>query len=145
MEPKYWWTIIGIAGLIIEIFSPGFFAGSLAVGAFCAAAVSLFTDALEYQLAAMAGGSLLAFFLIRPIWKKYLYKTEDVKSNADALIGKKGTVTESIDEINNMGRVAIDGDVWQAVSEDGAIIKEGDHIEVTDRDSIILTVKSTKK
>ena len=51
MEPKYWWTIIGIAGFIIEIFSPGFFAGSLGIGAFCAAGVSLFTDAIEYQLA----------------------------------------------------------------------------------------------
>lgn len=144
MEPKYWWTIIGIAGFIIEIFSPGFFAGSLAIGAFCAAIVSLFTDAVEYQLLAMAVGSLLAFFLIRPLWKKYLFNSEDIKSNADALIGKKGVVSQTIDEINNTGRVAIDGDDWRAVSENYVVIEKGEHVEVTDRDSIILTVKITK-
>ncbi len=142
MEPKYWWTIIGIAGFIIEIFTPGFFAASLGIGAFFGALTAVFfPDALEYQMYAMAGGSLLSFVLIRPIWKKYLLNTKDIKTNADALIGKIGMVTEDIDNKENSGRVAIDGDDWRAVSENEEIIEAGSQVEVVNRESIILTVK----
>jgi len=142
MEPKYWWTIIGIAGFIIEIFTPGFFAASLGIGAFFGALTAMFfPDALEYQMYAMAGGSLLSFVLIRPIWKKYLLNTKDVKTNADALIGKIGMVTEDINNHENVGRVAIDGDDWRAVSETNEMIEAGSQVEVIKRESIILTVK----
>jgi membrane protein implicated in regulation of membrane protease activity len=142
MEPKYWWTIIGIVGFIVEIFTPGFFAASIGIGAFFAAVASMFTDVIEYQMIAMAAGSLLAFFAIRPIWLKYLSRTKDVKTNAEALIGRVGVVSEDINADNNSGRVAIDGDDWKATSEDGSAIEAGSHVEVIKRDSIILTVKS---
>ena len=142
MEPKYWWTIIGIAGFIIEIFTPGFFAASLGIGAFFGAITAMFfPDAIEYQMLAMAGGSLLSFALIRPLWKRYLAKTKDVKTNADALIGKIGVVSEDIDIKETSGRVAIDGDDWRAVSEDSSIIEAGSQVEVVKRESIVLTVK----
>ncbi len=91
---------------------------------------------------AMAAGSLLAFFTIRPLWMRYLTKTKDVKTNAEALIGRVGVVSEDINAQGNMGRVAIDGDDWKAVSEDGSVIESGSHVEVLKRDSIVLTVKS---
>lgn len=141
MEPKYWWTIIGIAGFIVEIFSAGFFAASLGIGAFCAAITSLMTDSTEYQLIAMSAGSLVSFFAIKPLYKKYLLPQKEVKTNADAIIGRAGIVSESIDREKNTGRVAIDGDDWKAVSVDHEIIKKGSNIIVTDRESIILTVR----
>lgn len=142
MEPKYWWTIIGIVGFIVEIFTPGFFAASIGIGAFFAAVTAMFTDVVEYQMIAMAAGSLLAFLTIRPIWTRYLARTKDVKTNADALIGKVGVVSEDINSDSNTGRVAIDGDDWKATSEDGLAIVSGSHVEVVKRNSIILTVKS---
>ena len=142
MEPKYWWTIIGIVGFIVEIFTPGFFAASIGIGAFFAAVAAMFTDVVEYQMIAMAAGSLLAFLTIRPIWTRYLARTKDVKTNADALIGKVGVVSEDINAQSNTGRVAIDGDDWKATSDDGLDIEAGSHVEVVKRDSIILTVKS---
>ena len=142
MEPKYWWTIIGIVGFIVEIFTPGFLAASIGVGAFFAAVAAMFTDVVEYQMISRAAGSLLAFFAIRPIWLKYLSKTKDVKTNAEALIGRVGVVSEEINSENNSGRVAIDGDDWRAVSDDKSNIDAGLHVEVVKRDSIVLTVKS---
>ncbi len=142
MEPKYWWTIIGIVGFIVEIFTPGFFAASIGIGAFFAAVTAMFTDVVEYQMIAMAAGSLLAFLTIRPIWTRYLARTKDVKTNADALIGKVGVVSEDINSDSNTGRVAIDGDDWKATSEDGLAIVSGSHVEIVKRNSIILTVKS---
>lgn len=142
MEPKYWWTIIGIVGFIVEIFTPGFFAASIGIGAFFAAVASMFTDVVEYQMIAMAVGSLLAFLTIRPVWTRYLARTKDVKTNADALIGRVGVVSEDINSSSNTGRVAIDGDDWKAVSDDNSLIEAGSHVEVLKRDSIVLTVKS---
>ena len=142
MEPKYWWTIIGIVGFIVEIFTPGFFAASIGIGAFFGAVTAMFTDVVEYQMIAMAAGTLMSFLAIRPIWTRYLSRTKDVKTNAEALIGRVGVVSEDIDSENNSGRVAIDGDDWQAVSEDNSNIEAGSHVEVVKRDSIILTVKS---
>lgn len=140
MEPKYWWTILGIAGFIIEIFTPGFFAASIGIGAFCAAVTALFTPELEYQLWAAALGTILSFIAIRPLWKKYLFGKKDVKTNADAMLGQHGVVSETIDAAKNTGRVAIDGDDWKAVSVNDEIIAEGERVQVAKRESIILTV-----
>ena len=68
-------------------------------------------------------------------------KSKDVKTNADALVGKRAVVSESIDAAQHTGRVAVDGDDWKAVSEDGSVIEKGTEVEIVKLDSIILTVK----
>lgn len=59
----------------------------------------------------------------------------------DALIGRKTTVIETIKGDGQPGRIKIDGDVWQAVTEDGQSLENGRLVEVTGYDSIILKVK----
>jgi membrane protein implicated in regulation of membrane protease activity len=68
-------------------------------------------------------------------------KSKNVKTNAEALIGRKGIVSERIDATQHTGRVAIDGDDWKAVSDDGSVIEKGTEVEILKLDSIILTVK----
>ena len=68
-------------------------------------------------------------------------KSKDVKTNADALVGRKGVVSERIDAAQHTGRVAIDGDDWKAVSENGEVIEKGTEVEIVKLDSIIITVK----
>ena len=68
-------------------------------------------------------------------------KSKDVKTNAEALIGRKGIVSERIDAAQHTGRVAVDGDDWKAVSADGSVIEKGVEVEILKLDSIILTVK----
>jgi membrane protein implicated in regulation of membrane protease activity len=50
-------------------------------------------------------------------------------------------VSERIDGEQHTGRVAIDGDDWKAVSEDGAVIEKGTNVEIVKLDSIIVTVR----
>ena len=68
-------------------------------------------------------------------------KSKDVKTNADALIGRKAVVSERIDASQHTGRVAVDGDDWKAVSADGTVFEKGETVEIVKLDSIIVTVK----
>ena len=72
---------------------------------------------------------------------RYLHRNDpDRVSNADALIGREGRVSETIPE-GGSGRVAIDGDDWKAVSADGMAIEKGEKVKVVGRESIIITVE----
>lgn len=141
LEAQYWWLIIGVALIILEVFTPSFFAASLAIGAFAAAVVSFFDASLAMQLGTFSALGLASVFFVRPLATKYFYAVGDVKTNADALIGRKGTIIQAIEDDINYGRVAIDGDEWQCKSANGQSIEPGSKVIVTQRESIILTVE----
>ena len=85
---------------------------------------------------------MLTFIFLRPVVMRFLEKqSKDVKTNAEAIVGRRGVVSERIDAAQHTGRVAIDGDDWKAVSEDGSVIEKGQSVEIVKLDSIIVTVK----
>ena len=136
------WLIVAIVLIIFEICSATFGAICFAIGAgFSALAAGLGAN-LTWQIVIFAVVSLLTFIFLRPFMMKFLdRKSKDVKTNADALIGKTAVVSETVNPSANQGRVAIDGDDWKAVSTDGSIIEKGEKVTIVSRDSIILTVK----
>lgn len=135
------WLIAAIILVIIELLTAGFGVICFAIGALFSALVAYFTPNILWQLLVFAAVSLLTFIFLRPVLIKLLErKTKEVKTNADALIGKIGVVSETIDADKNTGRVAIDGDDWKAVTADGSVINKGEKVKVVSRDSIILTV-----
>ena len=72
---------------------------------------------------------------------RYLHNGEDKRvSNADALLGRKGRVVETV-KADSFGRVQIDGDVWKAVTNDPQDIPEGSTVRVISRESTIITVE----
>jgi membrane protein implicated in regulation of membrane protease activity len=143
MEYYQIWLIAAIVLVIIELLTAGFGVICFAVGAlFSALAAFLGVDSLVWQLLIFAVASVLCFIFLRPVVLRFLdKKSKDVKTNADALIGKTAIVSETIDSSVNQGRVAVDGDDWKAVSADGSVINKGEKVEIISRDSIILTVK----
>ncbi|MCX6250532.1 MAG: NfeD family protein [Bacteroidetes bacterium] len=68
-------------------------------------------------------------------------RSKHIKTNAEVLIGKRGTVSVRIDNSVNQGRVAIDGDDWKAVSLTNEVIDTGIKVEFIKLESIILIVK----
>lgn len=143
MEYYQIWLIAAIVLVIIELLTAGFGVICFAVGAlFSALAAFLGMDSLVWQLLIFAVASVLCFIFLRPVVLRFLdKKSKDVKTNADALVGKTAIVSETIDSSANQGRVAVDGDDWKAVSADGSVINKGEKVEIISRDSIILTVK----
>ena len=137
------WLIAALVLVIFEICSATFGAICFAIGAaFSALAAGLGAN-LTWQIVIFAVVSLLTFIFLRPFMLKFLdRKSKDVKTNADALVGRKAIVSERIDAAQHTGRVAVDGDDWKAVSEDGSVIEKGTPVEIVKLDSIILTVKA---
>ena len=136
------WLIVAFLLIIFEICSATVGAVCFAIGAgFSALAAALGVN-LTWQIIIFAVVSLLTFIFLRPFMMKFLdRKSKDVKTNAEAIIGRKGIVSERIDAAQHTGRVAVDGDDWKAVSEDGSVIEKGVTVEIVKMDSIIVTVK----
>ena len=85
--------------------------------------------------------SLKFIFFVRPFAIKFLHaKNRERLSNADAIIGRIGRVSQAV-EAGGYGRVAIDGDDWKAESIDGMPIEKGCNVKVISRESIIITVE----
>ena len=136
------WIYLGIILFIIEIFTSGFMAACIAIGAFFAAILAFFDVSISIQLFTFSIGTLVSFFSIRPYVLKHIYNSDDItKTNADSLIGRIGKVDETISNDTKHGRVIIDGDNWRAISKDGSLIQKGSNVEVLDIESTILIVK----
>lgn len=142
MEVYQIWLIVAIALVIFEICSATFGAICFAIGAGFSALAAGLGLGLTWQVVIFAVVSLLTFVFLRPFMLKFMdRKSKDVKTNAEAIIGRKGIVSERIDAAQHTGRVAVDGDDWKAVSEDGSVIEKGVTVEIVKMDSIIVTVK----
>ncbi len=135
------WVIIAVICLILELMNGDFFIMCFAIGGVCSSIAAAVGGNIYVQLAVFAITSVLSLFFVRPAALRYLHKNEDTRvSNADALIGQTGRVSEPI-VADGFGRVAIDGDDWKALSVDGQPIEKDARVRVVSRESIIITVE----
>lgn len=135
------WLAVSLICLILELTNGDFFIFCFAIGGLGGFVASLITGSFTAQVIVFAIVSLLSIFFVRPVILKYFHKPGR-KSNAEALIGRVGTVIDSIPE-NGYGYVKIDGDNWKAHTADGSAIEKDARVKVEKMDSIILTVKRT--
>ncbi len=134
------WAVVAILGLVLELSSGDFFIICFAIGAVGAAIVSPFAG-FYVQLAVFAIITALSIFQVRPFALRYLHRKESNRpSNADAVVGQHGHVSETI-PAGGYGRVALPGDDWRAVSADGSELPVGTPVQVVRRESIVVTVE----
>lgn len=134
------WAAIAVICLILELSSGDFFIICFSIGAVFSALAALMGLSIYAQLFAFALFSVLSIFLVRPVALRYLHRGEENRaSNADALLGRRGRVVETV-KADGFGRVQIDGDVWKAVTNEPADIAEGTQVSVVGRESTIITV-----
>lgn len=136
------WAVIAVVCLILELSSGDFFIMCFSIGAVVAAVSAVAGVNIYWQIGIFAVATLLSIFLVRPVALRYLHRGEENRvSNADALMGRHGKVSETI-EAGGFGRVAIDGDVWKAVSQGDEAIPVGTTVCVVGRESTIITVRA---
>ena len=142
MDVWHIWVIVALLFVIVEIFTTGFAVMCISFGCLFGAAASALEWDVKWQLLAFAVGTVLAFMTVRPLVYKFFYKKgQEVKTNAEALVGRLAIVTERIEGELRPGRVKIDGDDWKAVCESAEPIEVGAAVEITAINSVILTVK----
>ena len=134
------WAIIAVICLILELSSGDFFIICFSIGAVFAIISAVLGLSIYWQIFIFAIFSLLSVMFVRPVALRWLHKNEPNKpSNADALLGRTGKVTENI-PTGGSGYVQIDGDMWKAVSNTN--IPVGTTVRVIGRESTIITVET---
>lgn len=136
------WTIVTFACLILELSSGDFYVTCFAIGGVVAIVSALLGFPLWLQVVVWAVCSVLSIWLIRPHLVKALHKGADSrKSNADALMGQVGEVSQTI-VAGGFGRVKLDGDDWKSEAPHATEnLPVGTKVRVIGRESIILSVE----
>ena len=133
------WAVVAIVCLILELSSGDFFIICFSIGAVFALISAVLGLSIYWQVFIFALFTLLSVLFVRPVALRYLHKNDPNKlSNADALMGRTGHVTEEI-KAGASGYVQIDGDLWKAVSNSDIAV--GTTVRVIGRESTILTVE----
>lgn len=136
------WTIITIVCLIMELSSGDFYVTCFAIGALVSIVTAVLGLPFWLQVFVWAVCSVLSIWLIRPHLVQAIHRgADDRKSNADALIGQIGEVSQTI-IAGDYGRVKLDGDDWKAEAPTSTEnIEAGSKVKVVGRESIILKVE----
>ncbi len=118
METYGIWIIVGVIALIIDLLSGTLFMLWVGGGCFVAALVSWLSPGPSWApWAAFAVSTAILLYLGRPLARRFR-EQKVVPSNVDAMIGKEGIVLETIDSVQNTGRVRIGSEEWRARADE---------------------------
>ncbi|MDD4184086.1 MAG: NfeD family protein [Candidatus Izemoplasmatales bacterium] len=132
-----WFAVIVLAG-IIEASTMDLTSIWFSAGAFVALIISIFWKELYVlQIVVFLVVSVLLLLGLRPVFKKYIKKNE-IKTNADKLIGKIAICVKAI-PAGERGEVKIDGKIWTAIANETIDINT--RVEVLAIDGVKLVVK----
>ena len=129
--------VIGIAFVILEIFTPSMFFLNFALAAFITAGISLITLNKFALVLAFFLLSFLSFVFLRPILLRR--NSKDTETGMEGkYIGKTARVTEEVTA--ECGVITIYGERWEARCENGEIISIGAEVKILRNDSLIMYV-----
>lgn len=140
------WIVLSALLLIAEMFAPGFWLASVAVGCLAAGIAGLLPIGLIGQILVFTGGSLLSLFGLRPVLvRRFLHsRGTEVRTNVEALVGKSGVVVKRFDAVTRIGRVVVDGEDWRGTlleAGSGPPLEPGTRIIVVQVDGSTLVVE----
>lgn len=106
------WLIIGVALIAAEVLSGAFVLVMLGTAGLVAALSAVLGVGLPISAGVFAAAALGGIVLVRPALMRRMHSVEHVKTNVEALVGKKAIVVSTVNA--HSGRVKIDGDLWSA-------------------------------
>ena len=143
MENLIWilWCVLGLALIVAEVFTSGFVLLWFGIGALAAAFAGLVgIDSLAVQFVIFAVVSMGLTIASRTIFVNYFSRErtgDSLRSGADALPGKIGTVVSSSRGALNEGAVKVFGSTWTAYPAEGeAPLEAGERVESIEGASI---------
>jgi len=132
MPANLWWIwiILGVLFVVGEIFTAAFFLLWFGIGAGVAAILAFLGLGFAWQLAAF----VVVPAILIPVSRRFaerVSKPQPPGIGADRFAGNDGIVIETINNLENTGRVRVDRDEWRAESADGDEIANGETVRVT--------------
>lgn len=137
------WLVLILAFLAMEAATVKLISVWFAAGSLAAMLVALLGGQTWLQMLVFFTVSILLLILLLPVVKKHL-KPKLVPTNADALVGRNCTVTETIDPVEG-GRVKVGDVTWSARSQTGEEIPTGTLVQVKKIQGAKVFVEAVKK
>lgn len=134
------WLLAAILLLAAELLTYQLVSIWFAVGAAFALFSALMHLPFSMQLAVFVLVSCAALILSRPLARRIMSERK-TRTNADAVVGSSGVVTEAIDNLQGKGRVSAMGLSWSARSEDGQVIAPQQPVQVLAIQGVKLIVR----
>ena len=136
MAPWAMWVVLGLLAAVIEVLSPLFGFIFVSVAVIPPAVLAASHAPLAWQLAAFAVTLFLLLVFVRP---RLIAPAKGLPSTAQALVGQRARVTETIDPVTGTGRISVAGHDWAARSQ--APIAVDRDVVVIRQDGIVLVVE----
>ena len=134
--------VVGIAFIILEIFTPSMFFLNFALAAFLTALSSVFITHKFTLVLIFFVLSFLSFVFLRPMLLKR--NTKETETGIEGkYIGKSAKAIEDISE--NSGVITIYGERWEARSIDCSFIPAGSEVCIEKNDGLIMFVGVNKE
>ncbi len=127
------WVILACAFGVGEMLTTSFFLAPFALGAALAAVVSVAGGGSVAAVISFVVASVLVLALVRPIARRHMKMPPQIRTGAAALIGKDAIVLERIENLEGVGCIRIDGEVWTARAlYDDEVIEKGTRVQIVD-------------
>ena len=134
--------VVGLAFVILEIFTPSMFFLNFALASFITALVSLITPDKFTLVLVFFALSFLSFVFLRPILLRK--NTKETETGVEGkYIGKTAKAIEDITETS--GVIHIYGERWEARSVDCSVIPAGSEVCIVKNDGLIMFVRKEEK
>ena len=134
------WLMAFIILVVMEFLTMGLTTIWFAIGALTAFFASLFGASFWIQIILFLVVSLVVLVVYRPLAVKYV-NSRRTKTNVDDLVGKEAKVTEKIDNLNQTGRVVLNGMDWSARTTIGGTIEVDTIVKVVEVKGVKLIVE----
>lgn len=135
----FWWFILFVVFLFIELVTVTLVTIWFAIGAVAAAITTIFTDSIIIQSIVFIVVSIISLLITKPLVKKFK-KFDITPTNSDRVIGKVGEVTKTIGT-NKYGEVKVFDSIWTAKSKNDKTIKEGEKVKILSIEGVKLIVE----
>jgi membrane protein implicated in regulation of membrane protease activity len=127
------WLIAAVVAAVGEIVTLGFFLAPFAVGALGGMVADLVGLGVAGSFAVFAIATALSFGVVRPIARRHLYTPPHIRTGAAALVGRTAVVVDEINNLEGVGSVRIDGELWTARSlDEDRVIEPGTRVQVVE-------------
>lgn len=137
----WFWLGLFVIALFVELLTSDMISIWFALAAIPSFILALAEVNIVIQAIVFAVIAFVLLIFTRPVVKKYM-KTNEIKTNVDAIIGQTGICTKDIDK-DTIGRIKVKYQDWSAISKD--TIQVGDYARVLDVEGVKLIVEKIEK